>query len=751
MTDSNTRETHEFSADINQLMNIIINTFYSNKEIFLRELISNSSDAIDKYRYNLLQNNKSTNEDFHINITPNGELKTLTIEDNGLGMTKEDLVNNIGTIAKSGTKAFTDALKAGADVNMIGQFGVGFYSAYLVADNVLIHSRSHTNDKTHSWESNASGSYTIDEVTDENKLESSGTRITLFLKEEHYKWLDKNRVIDLVKKHSQFINYPINVWVQKTREVELTEEELKLENKSEEKECNENEKEECDEEGAKVEEVADVEGEEKNENLNKVEIEDVDEDEDEDENKNVEKTESKPKTKTETYHDWDLINTQKPIWCRNKSDITHEEYVEFYKSLPNKWDEPLSYKHFSAEGQIEYKSILFVPSRPAHTMFEQAKQTCDIKLYVRRVFITDNYKELIPDYLSFITGIIDSNDLPLNISREMLQENKIMKIIKKNLAKKCIEMISEIPDEKYNEFYANYSKNIKLGVYEDDVNRDKLMKLLRFFSSKSLDKMISLDTYVENMKENQKVIYYIAGESLHCVHSSPCLEALRGNGLEVLYFTDPIDEYMCQSVKKYLDYDLVCITKDNLNLNDIQGEDKEDLEKQEKDFKKLCEFIKGVLENEIEDVKISQRLENSPCILVSQEHSWSANMERILKAQALRDTSMDRMLSSKKIMEINPNNKSIQKLRENIETDEKNPSYRNFIWLMYESSMLSSGFALKNPGIFTHRINQLVAYGLNVEIDDDDEKFKANSSEQTYKNEQKEEEHEEDSTMEHVD
>tara|TARA_A100001015_G_C15041750_1_gene740157 strand:+ start:531 stop:2747 length:2217 start_codon:yes stop_codon:yes gene_type:complete len=738
MCDSNTRETHEFSADINQLMNIIINTFYSNKEIFLRELISNSSDAIDKIRYDLLQNNKSNNENYHIHLTPNADNKTLTIEDNGIGMTRDDLINNIGTIAKSGTKAFTEALQAGADVNMIGQFGVGFYSSYLVADKVVIQTRSHLTDKTYSWESTASGSFTIDEVTDENKLESNGTRIILHLKDEHDRYLDKNRLIDLVKKHSQFINYPISVWVQKTREVEVTDEDNNTECKEEE----------CSNEDTNVKSESKEENECSNEeckddDCNKVEVEDVD-----DENDN-EKNEPEPKTKTETYHDWDLINTQKPIWCRNKSEITEDEYNQFYKSLPNKWDNPLTYKHFSAEGQIEYKSILYIPSQPAHTMFEQNKKNCDIKLYVRRVFITDDYKELIPDYLSFITGIVDSNDLPLNISREMLQENKIMRIIKKNLVKKCIEMMHDIPEDKYDSFYANYSKNIKLGVYEDETNREKLMKLLRFNTSKSLDKMISLDEYVERMKENQKVLYYIAGESVETVNTSPCLEALRGNGFEVLYFIEPIDEYMCQSVKKYMDYDLVCITKDNLKLNENE-EEKEKIEQQQKEYKKLCEYIKTVLENEVQDVRLSQRLSDSPCILVSQEHSWSANMERILKAQALRDTSMDGMLGSKKIMEINPNNKSIQNLKNFVETDDKNPSYRNFIWLMYESSMLSSGFALRNPGQFSKRINKLVAYGLNADDDDDDDDI-PDLPETTAEVNKSQDEELEESSMEHVD
>ena len=749
MCDTNARETHEFSADINQLMNIIINTFYSNKEIFLRELISNSSDAIDKVRYQLLQNNESNNENYKINIKPCADSKTLIIEDNGIGMTKEDLINNIGTIANSGTKSFTEALQAGADINMIGQFGVGFYSAYLVADKVVIHTRKNGDDNTYSWESNASGSFTIDEVHDDSKLESNGTRITLYLKDEHDRYLDKNRVIDLVKKHSQFINYPINVWVKKTREVEITQEE------SADQEESVNDEESANEENITESKENECENKEcKQDDSNKVEVEDVSDDD----NNEEEKNESQPKTKTEEYYEWDLINTQKPIWCRNKSEITEEEYNEFYKSLPNKWDAPLTYKHFSAEGQIEYKSILYIPSQPAHTMFEQNKKTCDIKLYVRRVFITDDYKELIPDYLSFITGIVDSNDLPLNISREMLQENKIMRIIKKNLVKKCIEMMSDIPEDKYDSFYANYSKNIKLGVYEDDTNREKLMKLLRFNTSKSLDKMISLDTYVENMKENQKVIYYIAGESVETVNASPCLEALRGNGYEVLYFTEPIDEYMCQTVKKYLDYDLVCITKDNLQLNDNE-EEKEKLKNQEEEYKKLCDYIKSVLENEIQDVRISQRLSDSPCILVSQEHTWSANMERILKAQALRDTSMDSMLGSKKIMEINPNNKSIQNLKNYVNADDKNPSYRNFIWLMYESSMLSSGFALRNPGQFSRRINKLVAYGLNAaeDSDEEDEKDfaelqKLESEINKTKNEEAEDDEQlEDASMEHVD
>ena len=712
----------EFQAEVSRLMDIIINSLYSNKDIFLRELISNGSDSLDKIRFLSLTDESvlgaGDDANLDIRIKVDKENGVLSIRDRGVGMTKAELKENLGTIAKSGTSAFLEQMQKGGDMNLIGQFGVGFYSVYLVADFVEVRSKHNSEDRQWIWQSKADGAFAISE--DEGEPLGRGVEINIYLKEEAQEYLEEDKLKELVEKYSEFINFPIYLW-----NSEEVEEEVPL----------------SDEELAEQASKAEEEEEDVEETDEDDESESADDEDDEVEDEDEEELPTTKKVK-KTVWDWKNVNDNKAIWLRSSTEVEDDEYSKFYKALSKDDKEPLSYTHFKAEGDVEFKSILFIPEKPPQDLFDNYyNKAAALKLYVRRVFISDEFDELLPKYLSFIKGIVDSDTLPLNVSRETLQQHTSLKTIKKKLVRKALDMIRKLAEEgqddddeeaadaaaddsadeeetKYDKFWKNYGKAIKLGIIEDASNRTRLAKLMRFYTSKSPTKLVSLEQYVERMKPGQKSIYYLAGESREALEKSPFLEKLLQKDLEVIYFTDPIDEYTMQNLTEFDDFKFSNASKDDLKFGDDTEAAKARLKKVKEEFKDFTKWWKEILPSEeVEAVKISNRLVTTPCSVVTSKYGWSANMERIMKAQALSDDGRMAYMRGRKTLEINPGHPIIKALKEKSEDDAGDEDTKRTALIMYETALLESGFMFEEPKGFAGRLFDMVRRDLGVEAD----------------------------------
>jgi len=676
-------EKHQFKAEVNRMMKLIINSLYKNKEIYLRELISNASDALDKIRLMSLTDKSvlDTTSDMSIRIKCDKENHVLSITDTGVGMTKQDLITNLGTIAKSGTADFMGKLNSAADAqemnDLIGQFGVGFYSAFLVADKVIVTTK-HNDDKQYIWESDASSFSLIEDPRGDTL--KRGTQITLVLKEEAYDYLEQDTVKDLIKKYSQFINFHIYMWSSKT---EMVDEPI---------DDDDEEKPEAKDETLEDEDAA---------------VEEEKEEED------------KPKTKkvNKTTWDWELINNSKPIWTRKPAEIEEDEYSEFYKSITKDSEEHLTHTHFVAEGEVTFKSLLYIPKvQPAESFNKYGQTNENIKLYVRRVFITDDFKDMMPNYLNFIRGVVDSDDLPLNVSRENLQQHKLLKVIKKKLVRKCLDMIKKIDSDKYMDFWKEYSTNVKLGMIDDAANRTRLAKLLRFKSSSG--DWTSLAEYVERMKDKQEQIFYIAGQSEQEVTESPFVERLLKKGYEVLYLTEAVDEYAISALPEFESKKFQNVAKEGVDIDGDSGAAKQRKEDLKERFAPLNKWMaEDALKEYISKAEVSDQLDSSPCAIITSRFGWTANMQRIITSQThskQQDTQREHYLNQKKNLEINPRHPLIKELLRRVEDNAEDPVAKDMALMMYNTATLRSGYMLKDTVAFAKHIEDMMRDTLGV-------------------------------------
>jgi len=723
MTESS--EKHEFQAEVSRLMDIIINSLYTDKQVFLRELISNAADALEKARFHSVQdeNYLGDHKDLEVRIEHDPEAKTISIIDTGVGMSKADLINNLGTVAKSGTTNFLEAMAEGADTNLIGQFGVGFYSAFLVADRISVTSKSNDDPVQHVWESSADASFTVVDDPRGNTL-GRGSRVTLHLKEDAHDYLSEDKLKETAKKYSQFIQYPIYVKVKKEVEAEAEEED---------DDDSEEEDEEKKEDGVETKD---------------------------DEEKEV-KEKAAPKKKT--VYEWEQVNTQKAIWLRAKEDISESEYTEFYKSISKDYLDPLAYTHFNAEGEIEFKSILYLPKKAPFDMMDNYwTKKSEVKLFVRRVLVAEKFEELLPRYLNFVRGVVDSDDLPLNVSREQLQQNKIMKVISKKLVRKVLELMKKLAKEEetgdggedkeddeekeekaekaeekkeksdeegtWSKFWKEFNKNLKMGCYEDDSNRSKLSKLLRFFSTKSDGKEISLDKYLDRMHESQESIYYMSGDSIDTMQKAPALQVFKKKDLEVLMLPDHLDEPCLQKLADYEGKKFVSIQKADVKLDETEDEKKrfnkvKDMYKPLTDWwkEKLTDFTEnGAMKSsgvKLEKVEVSKRLTDSPVVVVTSQFGYSAQQEKVMKSQAFQNKDQLATMSGRKTLEINPNHPVVVDLLAKVKADKDNAAAIDTAQVLFQTALIESGYEISDPSALVNRVYKLMSRELGVDPD----------------------------------
>jgi len=656
-------ENYEFQAEVGKVMDIIVNSLYSNKDVFLRELVSNAADACDKKRFLALTESDAPPEPMKLRIKTDKDARLLILEDNGVGMQKSELIENLGRIARSGTANFVQGLEQGdSDVSLIGQFGVGFYSAFLVAKKVKVVSRCFKDEgadkKSWKWTSEG-GSFTIEEAASEEFFgEQSGTRIILHLREEAQEYLDSGKLSDLLKKYSEFITFPIELWNEKVQYDQVPDESA----------------------------PPPAEGE-------------------------------KPKMKSvpRSVYEWEVMNKMKPIWLRNPDVVNASEYSEFYKTTFKAFDEPLTTTHFKVEGQIEFRALIFIPSTMpfelTRDMFSEGGRA--MRLYVKRVFINDKFDDLIPRWLTFARGVVDSEDLPLNVGREILQKSRTLKIIRKRVVRKVLDSIDDLREEdpaKYDQFWSSYGKYFKVGLVEDLDYKDELKRFVRFFSSKSGDNQTSIPEYISRMKEGQDQIYFVTGEGKKAAQISPAMEKMRQKGYEVLYMVDPLDEICSQSIVDFEGKKLVDINKAGLDLDKSEDEKKE-MEELEKDFEPVATWLKKQLGERVQKVQISDRLVDSPATLVQGEWGMSPMMQRYMKSQTTSSASDSAFAIGSRnqaILEINPQHAVIQKLKGAMETAPDAETTEDMVMMVYETAALIGGYTIEDPGDFAKRVTKLM-------------------------------------------